>query len=157
MIEVSQKLSSDERYSILGISEQNFGVEVKYVKEILPLPKITQLPNIHKSILGVFNLRGQIYSLLDLRLFLRLGCPSLSEHNLVVVLEYENISFGTVVDKVLDVTYLDSTKIRIPGRDMSSQYVQYMNGYYEHKKSGVIYILDLGAILDAREIKQYRY
>ena len=72
MIEVSQKLSSDERYSILGISEQNFGVEVKYVKEILPLPKITPLPNIHKSILGVFNLRGQIYSLLDLRLFLRL-------------------------------------------------------------------------------------
>jgi len=149
--------NSDERYSIFGISEQNFGVEVKYVKEILPLPKITALPNVHKSILGVFNLRGQIYSLLDLRVFLRLDRPPLNERNLVVVLEYEGVCFGTVVDKVLDVTYLDSTKIQIPRRDMSSQYIQYLSGYYEHKKSGVIYILDLGAIIDAREIRQYRF
>ena len=157
MNETTGKLTSEERYSVLEISQQNFGVEVKNVKEILPVPKITPIPNVHKSILGVFNLRGQIYSLLDLRVFLRLGYAELSERNLVVVLEYENISFGTVVDKVLDVTYLDSTKIRIPARDMSSQYVQYLSGYYEHKKSGVIYILDLGSIVNAREIRQYRF
>lgn len=157
MKETTGKLTFEERYSVLEISQQKFGVEVKNVKEILPLPKITRIPNLHESILGVFNLRGQIYSLLDLRVFLRLGNPVLSERNMVVILEYDNISFGTVVDKVLDVINLDSTKIRIPARDMSSQYVQYLSGYYEHKKSGVIYILDLGAIVNAREIRQYRY
>jgi purine-binding chemotaxis protein CheW len=155
--ETSKTIITEDRYSILQISEQNFGVEVINVKEVLPLPKITPLPNVHESVLGIFSLRGQIYSLLDLRLFFRLGRPPLNERNFVVIIEIDDISFGLVVDKVLDVIYIDSSKIIIPTRDMSSQYIQYLCGYFEHKKLGVIYILDFGAIIDAKEIRQYRY
>jgi len=155
--ERTQILNSEDRYSILEISQQNFGVEVVHVKEVLPLPHITPLPNVHQSVLGVFNLRGQIYSLLDLRLFFRLGRPPLNENQFVVVLQHQNIQFGVLVDKVLDVLLLDADKILIPTRDMASQYIQYINGYYEHKKLGIIYILDLGAIIEAKEIRQYRF
>jgi len=157
LIKSSKTIVTEDRYSILQISEQNFGVEVRNIREVLPLPKITPLPNVHESILGIFSLRGQIYSLLDLRLFFRLGRPPLTERNFVVVIEYDDISFGLVVDKVLDVAYFDSTKILIPTRDMSSQYIQYLSGYFEHKKMGLIHILDFGAIIEAKEVRQYRY
>ncbi|MCK5345900.1 MAG: purine-binding chemotaxis protein CheW, partial [Candidatus Heimdallarchaeota archaeon] len=147
MHETTKTIITEDRYSILQISEQNFGVDVKNVKEVMPLPKITLLPNVHESVLGIFSLRGQIYSLFDLRLFFRLGRPPLNEKNFVVIIEIDDISFGLVVDKVLDVTYIDSTKILIPTRDMSSQYIQYLYGYYEHKKLGVIYIIDFGAVI----------
>ena len=45
-----------DRYSILGISEQNFAVEIHNMKEVIPIPRITPVPNVEKSILGVFNL-----------------------------------------------------------------------------------------------------
>jgi len=146
-----------DRYSILGISEQNFAVEITNMKEVIPMPRITPVPNVHRSILGVFNLRGQIHSIIDFRALLKLEMNEVNEKNFIVLLEYDKLHFGVLVDRVLDVTKLESGKIQVPTRELSPQYIQYLNGYYEHKKMGVIYLLDLPAILQSKEIQRYRY
>ena len=146
-----------DRYSILGISEQNFAVEITNMKEVIPMPRITPVPNVHRSILGVFNLRGQIHSIIDFRALLKLEMNEVNEKNFIVLLEYDKLQFGVLVDRVLDVTKLESGKIQVPTRELSPQYIQYLNGYYEHKKMGVIYLLDLPAILQSKEIQRYRY
>ena len=151
------QISSADRYSILGISEQNFAVEISNVKEVIPLPKITPVPNVHESIIGVFNLRGQIHSILDLRVLLKLEVNSITDKNFIVLLEWEDFKFGVIVDRVLDVMQLESNKIQIPTRELSLPYVQYLNGYCEIKKMGNIYLLDLAAILQSKEIVRYRY
>ncbi len=146
-----------DRYSILGISEQHFAVEVINMKEVIPLPVITPVPNVNESILGVFNLRGQIYSILDLRVLLKLERNEINEKNFIVLLEWHEFQFGVLVDRVLDVTKLDISKIQIPTRELSPQYINLLNGYYEHETMGVIYLLDLPAILQTKEIIRYRY
>lgn len=153
----STELISEYRYSILEISRHNFGVEVINVREVLPMPKYTPVPNVDKCILGVFNLRGQIYSIVDLRSLFKLDKKPISEKNFVVLLESDGIIFGVVVDRVLDLISLDTSKIILPAQEMPVQYVQYTTGYYEHKTLGNIYLLDLAAILDTNEIKKYRY
>lgn len=146
-----------DRYSILGISEQLFAVEVINVKEVIPLPRVTPVPNVDACILGVFNLRGQIYSILDLRVLLHLERSEITEKNFIVLLEWHDFQFGVVVDRVLDVTKLDTAKIQIPTRELSPQYIHLLNGYYEHETMGVIYLLDLPALLQSKEIIRYRY
>ena len=146
-----------DRYSILGISEQHFAVEVINMKEVIPLPLITPVPNVNQSILGVFNLRGQIYSILDLRVLLKLERNKINEKNFIVLLEWHDFQFGVVVDRVLDVTKLDTSKIQIPTREFSPQYINLLNGYYEHKTMGLIYLLDLPAILQSKDLIRYRY
>ena len=148
---------SADRYSILGICEQHFAVEVINVKEVIPLPKITPVPNVDAYVLGVFNLRGQIYSILDLRVLLKLELTEITERNFIVILEWHKFQFGVVVDRVLDVTKLDTSKIQIPTRELSPQYTNFLNGYYEHESMGLIYLLDLPAILQSKEIIRYRY
>lgn len=149
--------SVTDRYSIFEISEQNFAVEIKNIREVVPLPKITKVPNVHKSILGVFNLRGKICSILDLRILLKIEQSALSDEHFIVLMEWEEFMFGIVVDRVLDVSNLDNSKIHVPTRELTPPYIQYLNGYYEHKEIGVIYLLDLPAIMQSKEIIRYRY
>lgn len=150
-------LIATDRYSILCIAGQNFAVAITNMKEVIPFPKMTQVPNTEAGILGVFNLRGQIWSAIDLRVLLKLEKSAITEKNFIVLVEDDGINFGVVVDRVLDVTMLDNSKIQVPTREFSQPFVQFLNGYYKHKKLGLIYMLDLPAILQSKELKRYRY
>jgi len=153
----THSLGTEYRYSVLEISRQKFGVEVLNVLEVLPLPKITPVPNVHRSILGVFNLRGQIHSLLDLRVLFHMEQTPVTTDNYVVLIKEGDITMGILVERVLDLLLMDAAKISLPTQDMAGPYVQYTSGLYEHPALGIIYILDLNAILNAKEIYQYRY
>ena len=119
MVNKNTNTDSEFRYSILCISGYYFGVEVKYVREVQLLPVITKVPNVHKSILGVFNLRGQIQSIIDIRGVLNLPSGKVSEEDFVVVLEHDKRVIGVLVEKVLDVFTVDTGNIQIPTREMS--------------------------------------
>jgi purine-binding chemotaxis protein CheW len=146
----------DYRFSVLSLSGKNFAVEVFKVKEFLNVPKISKIPNVHQSILGVFNLRGQIYPIIDIRYLLNLEIKPIVDTDYVVIMEEESISFGIIVDKVIDVLTLDSSKIQIPTREKSLQFVQYLEGVYP-LESGMLHLLDIPSILNAGELRSYRY
>lgn len=149
--------NTEYRYSILCISGQYFGIEVKYVKEVLLLPVITQIPNVNRAILGVFNLRGQIQSVIDIRDVLNLPSEKIDEEHFVVILDFNKIILSVVVEKVLDVIGIDSSLIQIPTREMPLSLVNYSNGYYEHKNLGTVFLLDLESIFNAKEIGSYSF
>jgi len=142
---------------MLRISGQYFGVEVKFVQEVQIIPLITKIPNVHHSVLGVFNLRGQIQSVIDIRGFLNLPVEKINEEHFVVIVEYNKTKLGIVVEKVLDVFSLDGNKIQIPTREMPLSLIQYCNGYYNHKKLGKVFLLDLETLFNAKEIVSYSY
>ncbi|MCI0474365.1 MAG: chemotaxis protein CheW [Ignavibacteria bacterium] len=147
----------ENRYSVLCISGQNFAVEISQVKEVIPLSGFTRIPNVHECILGVFNLRGQIYPLIDIRILLKLPVKPLSPKDYIVLVEWESVNFGVVVDRVMDVLTIDSTQIQILTHDMATPFIHYATGLVEHKKAGRIYFLDLQAIVFTEEIRAYSY
>ncbi|MGD9487812.1 MAG: chemotaxis protein CheW [Calditrichaceae bacterium] len=154
----SKNASTKEyRYSILQISGKFFGVEVIKVREVVSFPKLTMIPNVNESVLGVFNLRGQIFSVVDIRLMLKLPVAPIREDNLIVIIEQDEVAFGIVVEKVMDVANIDSNKIQIPTREMPVKMAQYLDGYFDHKKFGMIYLLDISALTNSKELKSYRF
>ena len=76
----------------------------------------------------------------------------ISDEDFVVVLEHGKKLIGVLVEKVLDVFTVDSSNIQIPTREMSLSLVNYCSGYYNHKKLGKIFLLDLDTIFNAKEI-----
>ena len=70
---------NESRYSILNLSGHYFGIEINRVVEIIPFPKYTKIPNLNPCILGVFNLRGQIYSIIDIRVLFDLKINDISD------------------------------------------------------------------------------
>ena len=60
-------------YLTFDLGDQTLGVEVRHVREILDLQKITRLPNAPMDVLGVVDVRGTSVPIIDLRA--RLGLP----------------------------------------------------------------------------------
>lgn len=148
--------TADSRYSILCISDKYFGVEIDNVREVIQMPQITRVPNVHESILGIFNRLGTIYSIVDLRKLFRMEAESAITRGYVVIIRLRDFEVGVIVDKVLDVIKIDTEKIQIPSRDMPPQFVNYLNGYVDLEKGKRIYLLDTEALSSANEINKYR-
>lgn len=105
---------AEEQLVTFSLGEEEFGVDIMKVQEIIRIPPITQVPNAPAYVEGVINLRGNIIPVVNLRK--RFGMPSGEETDLcrVVVLQFDGKVFGVRVDGVTEVLRLDSDSIEPP-------------------------------------------
>lgn len=83
-----------------SLGEEEFGVDIKRVKEVIRVGEITHMPRAPGFLKGVINLRGEVIPIIDLRE--RFGLPprANTEMTRVIVVEIEEKSVGMVVDGV---------------------------------------------------------
>lgn len=94
-----------ERTDILDFQliPENYGIPVKVISEVLPLPEFTAIPGTPDFVVGVINARGRILSVVNLRNFLHLPARGITELNKVIVIRWNQIEFGILADKVTGV------------------------------------------------------
>ncbi|GLQ91509.1 chemotaxis protein CheW [Dyella acidisoli] len=83
-----------------NLAYERYAIESHYVREVYPLENLTPVPCTPSYLLGVVNLRGEITSVIDIRVFFDLPKTGLPDLNKVIVLESEHMSFGVLVDAV---------------------------------------------------------
>ena len=86
------------KYLIFITDDLRLGVDAEYVVEILNTRTATYLPMMPDYICGIYNMRGQIIPIMDIRR--RLGKPSSDIESLLVVLNYNSTQLGILVDSV---------------------------------------------------------
>jgi two-component system chemotaxis response regulator CheV len=78
---------------------QYFGINVAKVREIIRMPKLTQLPNLPEFVYGVFNLRGSIIPALDLTNFM-FGFENTFKDRKMIISEFNRVKVGLIVKDV---------------------------------------------------------
>jgi len=141
-----KKHSKISRFSIFIISEKLFGIELSNVSEVLTIPKISKIPSSPKHIVGVFNLRGAIITLVEISEIIGVDKQNPDE-SMVLIVDLENKQLGILVEKVLDVINVEESEIKLPTRDMSPKMAKNIIGYYEKEGSGTINLLNLNELL----------
>ena len=101
------------RYSIFSVSGKLFGLEISTVREVLPPPKVTYLPNVPTHVIGVFNLRGSIISLVDIQQILDLGLTEKKDTNMVLLVESSNLLISFIVEQVLDFVEVENSQVKL--------------------------------------------
>lgn len=101
--EVSENPTPEEtvesrKYLIFITDDLRLGVNAEYVVEIMNTHTATYLPMMPDYICGIYNMRGQIIPIMDIRR--RLGKPPAETENLLVVLNYNGTQLGILVDSV---------------------------------------------------------
>jgi purine-binding chemotaxis protein CheW len=95
---------------VFTLGEEEYGVPIQFVKEIIRKPAVTHLPNAPAYVLGVINLRGQIIPILSLRQRFRLNSENHQETKVVIV-EFADLTVGMEVNEVSEVLTLNSERI----------------------------------------------
>jgi purine-binding chemotaxis protein CheW len=137
------------------VGNEQFGVGILVVQEIIMMSEITEIPNAPEFVEGVINLRGNIIPVLDLRKRLRLrGAPPVERTRpgtRILVVEIGEKVTGFIVDSVSKVLTVASSSI-LPPPDIivSGVQSQYIRGVV-HLDDGILVVLDFEKILTSEE------
>ncbi|MDR3324390.1 MAG: chemotaxis protein CheW [Spirochaetaceae bacterium] len=123
-----------------SLSGKDYGVDIMNIKEIAKADKFTYVPNAAGFVRGVYNLRGDIIPIIDLRLFfhLPLGKPGDGQENLLI-LHIEDRVYGTIVDKIDKVVGVNVQAIQPPHPIFGDINIKYITGVVE--QTGSLYII----------------
>ncbi|HQD90360.1 MAG: chemotaxis protein CheW [Syntrophomonadaceae bacterium] len=100
------------QYVIFSLGEEEYGLNISYAQEIIRVPdQITKLPNMPAFIDGVFNLRGKVIPIIDLKKRFDFAQNERNADNRLLVIDLGNMLLGTIVDDVSEVLMVDDASI----------------------------------------------
>jgi len=117
------------------------------VKEILPLLKIHFVPGSPGYILGIINVRGDIQSVLDVKMFMGLPRSQQAESNRIIIAEQKDIRSGILVDSVEDVLDIPENSIKKAISTLDDNIAYFVSGETTYKDSNVT-LLDVGRLFE---------
>ncbi|MEW6194079.1 MAG: chemotaxis protein CheW [Bacteroidota bacterium] len=85
------------------IGEEEYGVDILLVQEIIRMLQVTKVPNAPDYVDGVINLRGRIIPVIDLRCKLGIERKEHDKNTRIVVVEVSGKTVGFIVDAVTEV------------------------------------------------------
>jgi len=115
-----------DRYLTFSVGKETYGIEVKYVIEIVGLQKITAIPDFPEYLKGIINLRGKIIPVMDVRLRFKKEPIEYNDRTCVIVADIKNTSIGLIVDAVSEVITIPEQDIAQPpklSRDVGNRYI----------------------------------
>ncbi|ETI68113.1 chemotaxis protein CheW [Neobacillus vireti] len=99
------------------LGDEEYGLDIDQVQSIERIEHITRVPNAPSYVKGVINLRGKVNPIIDLRSKLNLGVAQYTENTRVIIVKYEDIELGLIVDQTSDVIDIDPKAIEIISSD----------------------------------------
>jgi len=91
------------RYLTFRLAEEEYGLEILKVREIVSLQAITAIPGTPDYVKGVINLRGKVIPTVDLRLRFGLSEQEDTQTKAIVITQVEGTEVGVIVDSVSEV------------------------------------------------------
>lgn len=106
--------SSDEMQMVTFLlGQENYGLDIMNVQEIIRTPDITVIPQAPDYVEGVTNLRGNILAVIDTRVKFGMEKISRDVSSRVIVVDVRGKKVGLSVDSVAEVLRVDSKQIEV--------------------------------------------
>ncbi len=137
----------DFKMVTFSLSGKDYAIDIMSVKEIAKAGRFTYVPNTAPFVLGVYNLRGEIIPIIDLRLFFNIEVEERSDNqieNMIIVSVDDNV-FGIVVDGIDKVVGIQKSTIQPPHPLFGDINIKYISGVVE-SENRLYVLLDIARI-----------
>jgi purine-binding chemotaxis protein CheW len=132
--------NADYKMVTFSLGGKDYGVDIMNVKEIAKADKFTYVPNAASFVRGVYNLRGDIIPIIDLRTFFHLPIEHKDDGwENMLILHIDDRVYGTIVDKIDKVVSIHSSSIQPAHPIFGDINAKYIGGVVENK--GSLYII----------------
>lgn len=136
------------------LGNEEFGINILMVQEIVRWINITKIPNAPESIEGVVNLRGKIIPIIDLNNKLGMNRFTLDSQTRIIVVEVDKKIIGFIVDQVSEVLRIPRSITEAPPTLVSGINSEYITaiGKMENR---LLILLNLEKIVNSVEINGF--
>jgi purine-binding chemotaxis protein CheW len=145
--------SQNGKFLTYNLGNENYGISIKYVTEIIGIQNITSLPDLPNYVKGVINLRGKVIPVVDVRLRFNFEERDYDERTCTIVININDINVGVIVDAVKEVINISESQIDPPPKVQKGSESRFVKGLGKVNNS-VIIILDVDKFLFEEELEK---
>lgn len=110
------------------LSHERYGIEAQYISEVYPLKGLTPLPFTPPFVMGIINVRGQILSVMDIKIFFDLPVRGITDLNKVIILKCNDMEIGILADMIIGVQFVPARAIQPPLPTLTGIRADYLKG-----------------------------
>ena len=151
----------ENKFLTFCLGQEEYGVEILRVREIIGIIGITPLPQMPEYVKGVINLRGKIIPVIELRTKFALPSVEYTEATCVIVVEVsedndsDHFQMGVIVDSVSEVLDIDRDDIEPAprfGSALKTEYILGMGKVSDEDQEKVIILLDIDKVMTQEDL-----
>lgn len=142
---------SENQYVIFKLDQEEFGIDIMNVKEIIPYQESVHVPNTPKFIEGIINYRGNVIPVINLKKRFNIGLAETTEDTRIIVITLGEKEVGFIVDEASQTIRLDEDKIDPTPDIISGIDKRYIIGVGKIDEDRLLILLDLMEILTNEE------
>ena len=141
------------QYIVVALGNEQYGIDIKFIDNIVRMQRITRVPNVAAYIKGVINLRGEIVPIMNLRLKIGLEEIEYTKDTRIIIIKTENYGkIGLIVDAVKEVVALEEDQLeKLPYDNTEENHFVSAVGKVDNT---LISVLDLGVVLYDKQSKE---
>ena len=132
------------------LANEEYGVDIMKVQEIILPGQITQMPEVPDYMRGLINLRGHVIPILDLRIRFGLEVAENDENTRIIVVNVGTKTIGIVVDAVNQVLRINQNDVEAPPSSVAGIDHAYLVGLVKFKEKLLI-LLNIENVLSRDE------
>lgn len=152
MYEDDDEDTQRDKFLTFRISNEDYGIEIRHVTEIVGIQKITEVPDMMNFVKGVINLRGNVIPVVDIRMRFQMESRAYDDRTCVVVVNIREMVVGLVVDTVNEVLSIPETSISPPPKFQKGMGTKFIKGMGKVGESVKI-LLDVEKLLCEEELQ----
>lgn len=145
-------MSSGERQYITFRLEEDYGIELTRIKEIIRYQELTTVPEAPEFIMGVLNLRGIAVPVINSRKLFQLPEKDLNMFSVIIVMEVLGRLIGLLVDGVSDMVTIKDSEITNPPKFSERKGARFLKGMVQKEKKFIM-ILEVTRLFSTDEIE----
>jgi Chemotaxis signal transduction protein len=103
---------------VFNLGNEEYAVDISYAKEIIRIPKLTKIPNVPDFIEGIFNLRGTVITVIDLKKRFGINQTERGVDSRLLILEFDETKIGIIVDDISEVVRTNDLSVQNLGNEI---------------------------------------
>jgi purine-binding chemotaxis protein CheW len=139
-------MDSERRFCTVFVGGLWFGIQNEGVREVLRQQAVTRVPLAPPEIAGLINMRGQIVTVIDLRLCLKMAPRSVDQAAMNLVLSSDGGAVGLLVDDVGEVVQAAEDRYETMPESLPAEARELVAGVYK-LPDGLLHVLAIEAVV----------
>lgn len=149
---ITSSLDSTQYIGVV-IGNEQYGIDIKYIDNIVKMQRITRVPKAQPYFFGVINIRGEIIPVMSLRIKFGKEPDVFGPHTRILIIKPEQqAAVGFIVDEVKEVVNLTEADIdhTSNGKDDRTTFI---TGVGKHGDT-LISLLNIASVISERDNNQ---
>lgn len=140
-----------KQYIVITFGNEQYGIDIRYVDNIVRMQKITRVPKAQPYFKGVINLRGEVVPVMSLRLKMGLENDVFTNTSRIIILKLEQQEvLGIIVDEVKEVVTLGADEIDNVKHNPKDVKSTFINGIGKNGEE-LISLFDINSVIEEKE------